>query len=109
MMDCASAVATDKDAFPFGVKTDMGSSSWGWGEDVQCKQKLADFTAFDPQQQFFKRGAHAPLMIFLGSHNQQRRSRAAIESRNKKADQRGWTWHRRHQDKGKGKGKGKGK
>ena len=50
------------------------------------------------------------LMIVLGSHNQQRRSRAAIQSRNKKkADQRGWPWHRHHQDKGKGKGKGKGK
>ena len=62
MMECAQDVT----AFPFGVNKDMGSSSWGWEEDVRCKQKLSDFKLFDPEQQFFKRGAHAPLMIFFG-------------------------------------------
>ena len=101
MMECAQDVT----AFPSGVNKDIGSSSWDWEEDVRCKQKLSDFKLFDPEQQFFKRGAHVPLMIFLGSHSQQRRSREANQRRNKKADERGWNYYRRHQNKGKGKGK----
>ena len=98
-----------RDAFPFGVDTSIGSSSWSWPEAVPSKQKLASFIEFDPEEELFKRGAHAPLMIFLGAGSEVRRSKAAQQRRAANADRRGWTWERRQSTlKGKSKGKGKG-
>ena len=34
-------------------------SSWSWPEDVPSKQKLVFFTALDPDEVFFKRGARS--------------------------------------------------
>ena len=91
-------------------------SSWSWPEDVPSKQKLVPFTEFDPGEEFFKRGAHAPLMIFLGAGNEVRRSKEAQIRRAAAAERRGWTWERRQstqkekaEGKGKGQPKGKGK
>ena len=99
----------NKEMFPFGVDSSLGSSSWSWPEDVLSKQKLVSFEEFDPHNEFFKRGAHAPLMIFLGAQSQVRRSKAAQQRRAENADKRGWTWDRRQSmQKGKSKGTGKG-
>ena len=73
IMECA----TDTAAFPFGVDTSIGPSSWSWPLDVPAKQKLASFKEFDPDELFFKRGAHPPLISFLIVGNQLRRSQAA--------------------------------
>ena len=115
-------MATKKDAFPFGVDTSIGSRSWSWPEDLPSKQKLVSFKHFDPQEVFFKRGAHAPLMIFVGAHSDVRRSKDAQRRRAANATRRGWDWERRqttrperskgkgeNESKGKGKGKSKGK
>ena len=79
-----------KDAFPFGVDTSIGSSSWSWPEDVPSKQKLVSFKKFNPEEELFKRGAHAPLMVFLGAGNEARRSKEALRRRAANADSRGW-------------------
>ena len=84
----------------------MGLPSWTWKEDVLSKQKLTDFKEFDPQREFFARGAHAPLMIFVGTNSESRRSAERQASRNADADRRGWTIDR-HKGKGRGKGRGK--
>ena len=103
------AMTKKKDAFPSGVDTSIGSSSWSWPGDVPSKQKLISFKEFDPTEQFFKRGAHAPLMIFLGGHSETRRTKKAQERRALKADARGFTWeYRQPTQKGKSNGKGKG-
>ena len=100
----------NRQAFPFGVDTSIGSCSWSWPEDVPSKQKLISFEQFDPEKEFFKRGAHAPLMIFVGAGSETRRSKDAQRRRAANADKRGWTWERRQSTiKGKSKGKGKGK
>ena len=67
----------NKEMFPFGVDSSLGSSSWSWPEDVPSKQKLASFEEFDPENEFFKRGADAPLMIFVGAGSETRRSKVA--------------------------------
>ena len=115
-------MTTKRDAFPFGVKTSIGPPSWSWPEDAPSKQKLVSVKHFDPQQEFFKRGAHMPLMIFVGAQSDIRRSKAAQRKRAAAADRRGWNWERRqttqpgrskgkgkNESKGKGKGKSKGK
>ena len=38
----------NKEMFPFGVDSSLGSSSWSWPEDVLSKQKLVSFEEFDP-------------------------------------------------------------
>jgi len=103
------ACTNNQDLFPFGVDTSTGSSSWSWPTDVPSKQKLASFKEVDPEEVFFKRGAHAPLMIFLGAGNETRRSKAAQHRRAANANRRGWTWERRQSAQiGNSKGQGKG-
>ena len=107
-------MTTKRDAFPFGVDTSIGSPSWSWPEDVPSKQKLCCNKRFDPQEQFFKRGAHAPLMIFVGAQSEIRRSKPARQRRDAAAKTRGWNWERRQttqpgRSKGKGKNESKGK
>ena len=70
---------------------------------------MISFNEFDLDEQFFKRGAHAPLMILLGAGSEVRRSKAALQRRAAAADARGWTRERRQStQKGKSEGKGKG-
>ena len=103
----------DKGMFPFSVNTSMGSESWTWPEGPVSKQKLVSFERFDPKKEFFKRGAHMPLMIYIGDSSETRRSKQALKKRAEKADSRGWGWQRRESTKAKGTqkgqhGKGKG-
>jgi len=76
------------------VDTSMGAESWSWPEGPSSKQKLASFDHFDPDRQFFKRGAHMPLMIYMGGSSDTRRSKEALRRRDEKADRRGWTWEK---------------
>ena len=104
-------LAKNREVFPFGVSTSTGSSSWTWREDVLSKQKPTDFKEFDPQREFFACGAHVPLMIFVGTQSESRRSIERWIGRNAAADKRGWTFQRRQttaKTKGGGKGRGKG-
>jgi hypothetical protein len=52
------------------------------------KQKAALFSKFDPQGQLFRSGAHAPLMVWLGSKS--RRSQDALWSREAGMTRRCW-------------------
>ena len=83
-----------------------GPGSWCWSKGPLSKQKLPEYELFDPHRELFKRGAHMPLMVYIGNSNEARRSVHATRRRNATATQRGWTWERRHQ-KGKQKGSGK--
>jgi hypothetical protein len=53
-----------------------------------CKQKAAVFTKFDPNGQLFRTGAHAPLMVWLGS--KPRRSEESLWNREQNMVRRGW-------------------
>ena len=85
----------NKRMFPWAVDQNLGSESWTWPSMPLCKQKLIDVEMFDPQSQYFKRGGHMPLMVFVGGHNQQRRTKGACERRERRAEQRGWGAERR--------------
>ena len=76
--------------FPWILDQDLGSASWTWPSMPPCRQKLIDIKMFDPQSQYFKRGGHMPLMVFVGGHNQQRRTKVACERRHRRAEERGW-------------------
>ena len=89
----------DKAIFPFKVDTSMGSESWSWPEGPTSKQKLASFDHFDPDREFFKRGAHMPLMIYMGASSDTRRSKEALRRRTANATRRGWTWEKYNQRK----------
>ena len=92
-------LALDKQYFPFGVDPTVGYYSWYLPEDKQSKQKLCDFELFDPDLTYFPRGAHAPLMCFLGRSSDGRRTEDARRRRYKKADIRGWPHERRQKTK----------
>ncbi len=55
-----------------------------------CKQKLVDIKMFDPDLKYFKKGAHMRLMVFVGGHDQVRRTPRASERREREAQDRGW-------------------
>ena len=76
-----------------------GAESWSWPEGSLSKPKLASFDRFDPQREFFKRGAHFPLMIYIGGSNESRRSKDALKRRAQNADRRGWSWETRQSTK----------
>ena len=82
----------DKAMFPFDVDNSIGSASWSWPEAPISKQKLASYDLFDPHRQFFQRGAHMPLMVYIGGSSESRRSKDARARRCANADKRGWTW-----------------
>jgi len=84
------ASARDQQLFPWTVDQELGSASWTWPSMPPCRQKLIDIKMFDPQSQYFKRGGHMPLMVFVGGHNQQRRTKGACARRNKRAEERGY-------------------
>ena len=79
-----------------------------WPATPLSKQKPVQFDKFDPYNEFFKRGAHMPLMIYVGAHSDVRRTRGAQRRRDQNADARGWTFERRQSTKPSGKGKGYG-
>ncbi|CAK0863844.1 unnamed protein product [Prorocentrum cordatum] len=56
----------DKGMFPYRVDSTTGSASWSWSGTPTSKQKPVQFEKFDPQREMFKRGAHMPLMIYVG-------------------------------------------
>ena len=68
----------------------MGAASWNWPSAPQSKQKLVDFDHFDPQRQLFQKGAHMPLVIYIGAHSDTRRKPASILRRELMAEKRGW-------------------
>ena len=92
-------LALDREYFPSGVDGTMGGYSWYLPEDKQSKQKLCDFELFDPNLEYFPRGAHAPLMCFMGKSSDGRRSDEARIRRYERADTRGWTHERRQKTK----------
>ena len=89
----------DKAMLPFEVDSSIGSSSWSWPEGQISKQKLAGYDLFDPEREFFKRGTHMPLMVFMGASNESRRSEDALRRRAANAARRGWTSERRQSTK----------
>ena len=112
---------SDKAMFPYKADTTIGSESWTWPEGPMSKQKLASYERFDPDKELFKRGAHMPLMIYIGSSKDTRRTPKSLAKRAENAARRGWTYDRiqKHKagietsgggkhSKGKGKHKGKG-
>ena len=95
--------------FPFPINTKTGKASWEWAKLPTFKQKLVSIEKFDPQKQFFKRGAHMPLMGFMGGSLENRRSPAAVRRRAENADRRGFGWEKRHPLQPKAEGKGDGR
>ena len=71
-----------------------GAPSWDWRPLPPCSQKLVEMEKFDPSRALFPRGAHMPIMTFLGTCS--RRTPAARARRAKRADERGWNYERRH-------------
>ena len=83
------------------------------------KQKLASYERFDPHKELPKRGAQMPLMIYIGSSKETRRTKEAVAKRFASAARRGYGRIQTQQvgdetrgggehSKGKGKHKGKG-
>ena len=99
VQDGESAVAEQKEAtrknpslypeaqFSFAV------DSWGWPKMPLCNQKLVDIDRFDVDT-YFARGAHMPLMLFVGEKGRTRRSAEARAVRQEKAANRGFTRER---------------
>ena len=52
------------------------------------KERSVNFEKFDPDKMLFTSGAHAPLMVWIGS--QGRRSQESLEKREENAIRRGW-------------------
>ena len=69
---------------------DFAAESWGWPEMAPCSQKLVDYKKFDPDKTYFARGAHMPLMVFIGDKSKTRRTREARASRTVKQGNRGF-------------------
>ena len=69
---------------------DFGASSWNWPQMAICSQKLVHQDKFDPKKAYFPRGAHMPLMVFIGEKGRTRRSWQGRVSRTEKQEARGW-------------------
>ena len=72
-----------------------GESTWDWSPMPICKQKLVRSELFDPYKEFSKKGAHMPLMVFIGDKGKTRRDPKSRARRNANADSRGWTAEKR--------------
>ena len=107
------AAQNDRDMFPTpqgdnNVDTTIGEASFSWSQMPLTSQKLVSTKKFDPTLTFFRRGAHMPLMLFVGDSTSTRRTPQSRRRREQKAEQRGWGREAR-EAKGKGKkGRGKG-
>ena len=90
----------DRDLFPkMSFLPEMpGGQSEHWPPMPLVEQKLVGTQMFDPDNEFFRRGAHMPLMIFVGGNKDTRRSEEATRRRAA----------RRQKVDGKWQGKGKG-
>ena len=99
MAEVIEAGQHDRDMFPTikGSPLDytIGETSWQWPEMSPIKQKLILLQQFDPDFNLFRRGAHMPLMIYVGSPRNTRRTRDALARREKRAENRGWGWEAR--------------
>ena len=89
-----NGMGADKGMFLLPI-WEQGAQSWTWPSMPRSKQKLVELNKFDPTQEFSKRGAHMPLMIYIGEKNQTRRSQKAMRARAEAADKRGWNAERR--------------
>ena len=106
--DIIISTQLDKDMFPWQVNTAIGSRSWLWPTLPLLKQKQVNVNMFDPFKVMSTKGAHMPLMLFMGMPSDTRRTPKATQRRAQKAADRGWTQERIRQitlAKGKGKGK----
>ena len=76
----------DKDLFPTMsfLRKMPGGQSEHWPSMPLVEQKLVGTQMFDPKNEFFRKGAHMPLMIFVGGNKDTRRSDAAVQKRNAK-------------------------
>ena len=93
--------------FPFPLDTTIGKESWNWPALPPFRQKLVSTELFDPQERFFHRGAHMPLMGFIGSSGDNRRTPEAQRRRTFKATLRGqWQVEKRQPWQPKAEGKG---
>ena len=70
---------------------DFGAASWNWPEMTICSQQIVQQDKFDPNIGYFSRGAHMPLMAFIGEKGRTRRSQEGRVRRIEKAAARGWT------------------
>ena len=66
-----------------GVLRDIREQVW-----PPVKERSVDFEKFDPDNMLFTSGAHAPLMVWIGS--QGRRSQESLAIREENAIRRGW-------------------
>ena len=71
---------------------DIGGPTWTWPAIPTCKQKPANIKKFDPDLKFVNGGAHILLIVFIGDHAEQNRSKAAKGKRAEKDAARGWGW-----------------
>ena len=60
---------------------EAGANSWEWAEMPTCSQKMTLSEEFDPQNVYFKKGAHMPLWFFIGVKGQTRRSQEEAAAR----------------------------
>jgi hypothetical protein len=72
-----------------------GESTWDWSSMPISKQKLVRSELFDPYKEFSKRGAHMPLMVFIGDKGKNRRKPESRARRDQRADERGWPAEKR--------------
>lgn len=97
------AAKQDMDMFPVRpLDTTMGQASWSWSQMPAIKQKLVTQAKFDPGLNLFRRGAHMPLMIYVGNPASTRRKPEAKMRREERATLRGWG-RKAREAKGKGK------
>ena len=106
--------ATEKDTRKHYPQANFAfaANSWNWPALPICSQKLVKQDMFDPDDTYFARGAHMPLMVFIGSKGQIRRKPESRAKRTAKQGLRGITpeyiaAHKRG-EKGEGRGRGRG-
>ena len=66
-----------------------GEVSWTWPPMPIAKQKMVQQQQIDPFNEYTARGAHMPLMVFIGEQNKTRRSSQARSERIEKATAKG--------------------
>ena len=88
MAEARKAGQEDRQMFYEPVLANTGEDSWSWKQLPPCRQKLVDPDKFDPKRLYFRKGAHEPLLVFLGAHSDVRRSKAAAQKRHEKAERR---------------------
>ena len=88
MVEVIESARTEKVMFSqerdLKVDSRFGVSSWSWPKLPRAQQKLVPMIRFDPGADTFKAGAHMPLMIFLGSPADTRRTKGAVSIREQK-------------------------